>query len=241
VGALAVVLSLATMVVAMKRSAQMPRYESREEALAKRVAALESTVATLQSLLYEKQEEIKGLRDRIRQLEAIAPDVQRQRRPVLAVALGADRMLEEDLAMLRGVNHFHLSVLRNAKRSDLERLLERQRSNGTPIQYLHLAMHAGPEGVQFSDGLADGVWLSRVLKDVRVLLIAGCRSDNVGDLLSVVPNVVSMRDEIENADARIFTRWFWTGIGQGLSAEDALYAALERSSAAVGEMVELHL
>lgn len=247
-GVAALVVSLVALAVAVWRSAALPAYESREEALARRVAHLESTVQTLQDMLLQKQQEVNELKERIRQLEhgaaasaRTASPSQRQRKPVLAVGLGTDDRLEVDLAALRGVAGLQLVVMRDVSKGSLETLLERHRANGLPVRYLHLAVHAGHDGLVFSDGLADGLWLSRHLEGVEILVLAGCESDRVADLLSVVNAVVSMRDEIEHRDAAIFTRAFWTAVAGGSDVETALDAALERSPSVVAEMVELHL
>lgn len=224
-------------------------YQTREQQLEAQIAMLTSQVDKLKRdidgltrLLTEKQVEIDRLYERIRQLErANTAPAARTRRPTLLVATANDAMLEEDVAALRGVRAFHLQVLRNATSRDLERTLERARAEGHPVQYLHLATHAGPQGMALADRAVNGIWLSEHVRGVEILVLLGCRSDYAGDLLSVVPAVVSMRDEISNSDARIFARAFWAAIGEGLAVEDALDRALERSPSAVGEMVELHL
>lgn len=241
----AMVVSLAALVVALRRSATLPAYVSREQELLAEVQRLRSDVAALQRMLTEKQTEIDQLTRRIMQLESAAvakpASPARRRRDLLAVALGTDTTLEVDVAALRGVAAFQLAVLADAKRADLEALLERHRAAGNPVRFLHLGMHANHQGVAFADGLADGSWLSRNLAGVEVLVLAGCESDRVGDWLSVVPAVVSMRSRIDNRDASIFSRAFWTAIGQGQDVQAALDWALERSPSDVGEMVDLHL
>lgn len=254
--AAAVVLGIVAMIFAVRRQRRDDErqklngalYQSREQQLEARVALLERDIAGLQRMLTEKQTEIDRLKERLRQLEhgAVAPaqtenPPQRQRKNVLVVGVGSDAALEVDLAALRGVAGLQLAVLRNVSKSSLEALLERHRANGFPVRYLHLAVHASHEGLAFDDGLADGLWLSRHLAGVEVLVLAGCESDHVGDLLSVVPAVISMRDEIENRDASIFSRAFWTAIAQGLDVTAALDEALSRSPSQVSEMVELHL
>lgn len=253
--AAAVVLGIVAMIFAVRRQRREDeqrklsgaRYQTREQQLEARVALLERDIAGLQRMLTEKQTEIDRLKERIRQLEHGAaaqtenPPPQRQRRNVLVVGVGNDPALEVDLAALRGVAGLQLATLRNVSKASLEALLERHRANGNPVRYLHLAVHASHDGLLLADGLADGLWLSRHLAGVEILVLAGCESDRVGDLLSVVPAVISMRDEIENRDASIFSRAFWAAIAQGMDAQAALEAALERSPSTVAEMVELHL
>jgi hypothetical protein len=105
---------------------------------------------------------------------------------------------------------------------------------------VHFAVHSGPTGLIFADGVADGVWLSETLQDVDVVLIAGCQSDAVGDLIGVVPAVVSMRESVAHRAAASFGLVFWTAIGNGSSPTDAYDQALN-SVPAVAEYAELHV
>lgn len=244
----ALLLGLVAMLFAIKRECNRPAVTvSREAELVKQVEQLRNDVAALQRMLTEKQTEIDQLTKRIWQLEQAAPAEQpapktpKARKPLLAVAIGPDPMLEVDVAALRGIAAFQLAVLQNASKGDLEALLERHRAAGNPIRHLHIATHANHQGLAFAGGMADGLWLSKHLSGVQVLVLAGCESDRVADLLSVVPAVVSMRDEIDNRDASLFSRAFWTAIGQGQDAQAALDWAIERSPAIVAEMVDLHL
>jgi len=242
IGIGALVILVVALAVVLRRVSNVPE----EEALEKRISDLERDIQALQRMLTQKQNEIDRLTERIRQLEngvvlPVEPTArQRRRRPVLVLGIGTDRMLEADLVALRGVHELQLAVLRDVSRRSMEALLERHRANGFPVRYLHLAVHACDDGLAFADGLADGLWLSRHLSGVEVLVIAGCQSAEVGDLLSVVPYTITMRDEIDNRDASIFSRAFWTEIGHGASVDAALAEALRRSPSVVTEMVEAH-
>jgi uncharacterized coiled-coil protein SlyX len=229
----------------------MPTYESREAQLTKRISdlegqihKLEDTIRTLQNLLYDRQEKVQELTERVRLLEAgmtqSKPSLPANKKPSLVLAVGQDKMLQIDIAKLRGIKKLQLSVLQDATKKDVETIIEERRSQGRPIKYLHFATHSGPEGVLFADGLADGMWLSQTLKDVSVLLIAGCKSHRVASLLSVISFIVSMRDDIDNADASTFSYHFWFAIGEGFEPEEAYYYAIERSNSIVSEMAEFH-
>lgn len=239
--------AIVAMAVAMWRARSAPAYESREEGLERRVRDLESTVATLQRLLYEKQAEIDRLNERLRIVEAETPRAEvlpGAARRVLLVAVGDDAMLQVDMAALRKVQaqtDLRLTRLLPVRKDALERTLERHRKQGTPIKLLHLAVHSGPEGLQFEDGIADGMWLSQHLAGVEVALLAGCQGDVVADLLGVVPAVVSMREPVENRDAMIWSEVFWMAIGQGRTPSEAFETALRRGPPVVSEFVELHL
>lgn len=162
----------------------------------------------------------------------------------LLVGIGSDDALRIDLAALRKVKRetgMLFTRLMPMTKRNLEAALENRRARGNPFRYVHLSLHAGPEGVICADGLADGLWLSEHLQDVQVLVIAGCHGDEIGNLLGVVPFVVTMRENIEHKDAAIFTEVFWSQIGHGRNPEDAFYEALQRCPPAVAEFAELHV
>lgn len=241
----ALLVGLTAMVLAMRRQRKLPAFENREMMLEKRVSDLEdelqrtkATVATLQQLLYEKQTQIERLQAQIRQLEGTQKTARRSRQSMV-IAYTDQKMLEEDLAALRGVTAFRRDVIRHASRQDLRTLIDERRGQGQPVRYVHLAMHASEQGVAFADGLADGLWMSETLMGVEVLVIAGCTSMRTASLTGSVPIVVSMRDEVDSAAARIFSRAFWGDIADGIDPEDAFYAAIDRSPTGLAEMVEL--
>jgi len=256
VGVASLVLSLVILVVAWSKSALSPDYESREQALARRVgdleedlrqaeirrvkreAELQAAINALQALLLDKQNEVFALNERIRQLESRSSSARRPRQSMV-VAFTEQKMLEEDLAALRGVTAFRRDVIRDASKRDLRSLIDERRGQGQPVRYVHLAMHADEQGVAFADGLADGLWLSEALVGVEVLVIAGCKSTRAANLVGSVPIVVSMRADVDSGAARIFSRAFWGEIADGADPEDAFYAAVDRSPAGLGEMVEL--
>lgn len=214
---------------------------TREQQLEKRVAMLERDITGLQRMLVEKQNEIDQLNQRIRQLEqGSAPSPAAQRR-VLLVGVGEDAMLQEDLAQLRRVQSLRISRLLPVSMANLERTVERHRAAGNPVKLLHLAVHSGPQGLVFADGVATGMWLSQHLAGVDIMVLAGCEGDQVADLLRVVPAVVSMREAVSNRDATIFAGAFWSAVGSGMNASDAFEYALDRAPAALAEFVELHL
>ncbi len=248
-GLLAVAVFLVTLGVSVRKSAGMPTYERREAQLAKRISDLEDhikrqdiVIDRLQNMLYDRQAKVEELTERVHQLEQgeVKAKPRSDRKPGLVLAVGTDKMLQVDVAKLRGIRKLQLSVLHNATKADVESILEERRSVGRPVKLMHIAAHSGPEGVAFSDGLADGVWLSKNFKDLEILVIAGCKGHRVASLLTVVPFVVSMRDEIDNNDAGVFSYHFWFAVADGQAAEDAFYYALERSNSVVNEMAEFH-
>lgn len=248
VAALALVIGVVAMVLAIKKQRNTPIPVSQDTTdLQRKVALLERDIASLQRMLVEKQNEIDGLTKRIRDLErgaATQDSTPPERRRVLLVGVGDDDMLQEDLAQLRRVQaqtNIRISRLLPVSKSSLERTIERHRVAGTPVKLLHLAVHSGEGGLQFSDGVATGLWLSQQLAGVEIAMLAGCSNDGVADLLRVVPAVVSMREDVDSHDASVFAGAFWLAVGQGMDANEAFERALQRAPSLVGEFVELHL
>jgi len=250
IAALALLFGIIALVLAIKKQRVLPPPVAAvpTEEWQKRVQMLERDIAGLQRMLVEKQNEIDQLRERIRQLERGAivdnPNTPTERRRVLLVGIGDDAMLQEDLAQLRRVQsqtNIRISRLMPVSRASLERTIERHRAAGTPVKLLHLAVHSGPQGLLFEDGIADGLWLSQHLAGIDIAMLAGCSNDTVADMLRVVPAVVSMREDVNNHDASLFSGAFWLAVGLGMDANEAFERALQRAPAVVGEFVELHL
>lgn len=200
-------------------------------------------------LLVERAEE-SDVRDRMTRKpdggltaeELLAADAPHTRPHTLLVVTGADPALAIDVSTLRAVDadRFAIRHLDRATRDDLLATLRREQARGEPIHYVHLACHASHAGVEFADGLADGAWLSRALLGVRVLLIAGCNSDRVGDWLRAVPWVVTLADAIENDEAATLALHFWGAIAAGRTPDAALDEALARCSRVLREYVVRH-
>ncbi len=243
--AVALVVALGAMGIALWRARRTPSLiVSREKSLENQVNELRATVDTLQRLLYQKQGEVDALAERVRALERLTPVAYSRRLPILLAVLGDDPALSIDLASLREVERqgkFRLSRLLPATMASLKSMLDRHRASGDPIRYVHMAVHACPEGVDLNGELVTAAWLSENLKSVDVLLIGGCRSDALGDWIGIVPAVVTMREDVSHTDAAQFARLFWGGISDGLEVEVAFDAAVERSPQGLAEFVELHL
>jgi hypothetical protein len=161
----------------------------------------------------------------------------------LFVCIGPDSALMLDLAVLRGVRSatgLAFKRLLDATRPRFADMLRRERGFGRPVELLHLALHASPEGVAFADGLADGNWLSERLFGVRIMLLASCQGDTIGDWLGVVPHVITLSEEISHEDAAVLTQHFWHNIGLGTEPGAALDEALMHCPPAVSEYVVRH-
>lgn len=162
---------------------------------------------------------------------------------MLLVAIGSDAALKIDLASLRAVRTetgLSFSRIEDATLDKIKQHLDRARINGRPIDKLHLAVHSGPAGIVLGGVPVSSVQLSEILEGVRVLLIAGCEGDTVGDYLGIVPYVLSFSEKVGHSDAATFTRAWWSEIGKKKEPEEALKAALRRSPSGMSEYIEHH-
>lgn len=161
----------------------------------------------------------------------------------LVVAIGEDSMLQLDLAVLRAVRtHTGMELIRidDATLGKIKAVLDRLRANGRRAN-VHLAVHSDEQGVLLGGEQIDAGDLSEILDGVQVLLIAGCESSRLGDMLGVVPFVISISVEVSHGDASSFTRLFWMEIGKGLDPEEAMKLALDRAPSGMREFVVLSI
>ena len=161
----------------------------------------------------------------------------------LLVCIGPDSALMLDLAALRAVRSatgLAFKRIVDTSRPRFAGALRRERNLGRPVELLHLALHASPDGIEFADGIADGSWLSERLFGVRIMLLASCRGDTIGDWLGVVPHVITLSEDITHEDAAVLTQHFWHNIGTNMEPGAALDEALTHCPPAVSEYVVRH-
>lgn len=251
VGTIVAAIALAVALYTMLRYRGMPL--SQEQMLEQKVRELENTVKVLQRHSTQDAARISELErmtqeqaERIHFLEAELARYQAPKNAnnTLLVGIGDDPLLRADLAALRGVERVvrpRLNISRRmpVTKDNLKRALDTARRKGKPIRYLHLAVHSSDAGLEFGDGLADADWLSENLDGVEIAVLAGCKNEAVGDLLGVVPAVVTMNEEIENNDAWQFAEVFWRAIGEGKSVEAAWELCEERCPAGMMEFAQL--
>jgi hypothetical protein len=159
------------------------------------------------------------------------------------VCVAEESGLALDLAALRAVRTatgLKFQRLLNPTRRKFSEALRRQRCFGHPIEYIHFAVHTSAAGIEFVDGPVDGAWLSERLEGVRVVLLACCASETIGDWLGVVPHVITLAEDIAHEDAATLTQHFWRNIGLGHEPAEALDEALTHCPPAVSEYVVRH-
>lgn len=193
---------------------------------------------------YEQvKDEAKRLREEIARMDTdLRGPGDRVGDRILISAIGSkDRSFALDNASLYAVNTDTGMAFETieATRDKLIETLDRARQKQN-ITYLHLSIKSDEQGYQLIDGIVDAQWLASVLQGVIIMVVAGSDSSTVGDLLGVVPYVITMNDKVLPRDAAIFTRNFWTSIGKGLGPRLALKAALSKSPARMSPYVTSH-
>lgn len=196
----------------------------------------------INELTKKVQQMEQTIADLTRELEKYTMGEKKSLSPLL-VAIGSDAALKIDLAALRVVrtrSGMGFTRIEDASVANIKRHLDRARINNRPYDKLHLAIHAGPNGLVLGGAPVNAVEFSEILEGINVMLIAGCEGDVVGDFLGIVPYVVTMTDKVEHSDAALFTIAFWEEIGHGHDPAEALEAALDRAPSGMSETVERH-
>jgi hypothetical protein len=189
-------------------------------------------------MIAKLQAELAEARERIRFLEGQqSKPVVVEDRPLLVV-VGNDPALAVDLAALRGAKGLQITRQIPATYDALKKTVERWRRQGKPLELVHFAVHAGPEGIRL-DRLVSREELSELLRGTQVVMIMGCTSVEIADLLTLVPAVVAFREPVPHDEAWQFGLLFWRAIGEGLLPSAAFRRAVDRGPTSIGEYAEL--
>jgi len=244
IGTLLMGLLLAGMFAYLLVTNRLPRRNGeldRLQALEAKIKYLHDEDIRKGQLIASLQIELAAARERIRYLEG-----QHDSKPVLGVieeqplmvVIGDDPALVVDLAALRGIRGLRVTRLIQATYRDLKLTVERFRRQGKPLELLHFAIHAQPDGILL-DRLVKATELSELLRGARVALFMGCTTAQIGDLLAGIPAVVTFREPVPHDEAWQFSLLFWKAIGEGLSPAAAFDRAIERGPTAIGEYADL--
>ena len=211
--------------------------------VSKRETNLEEVIGELTEKLAEANRKIGRLEARIIELEKTLArqEIRQTGSDTLLVAVGTDPMLKVDLSALRAVeSRTPLKILRllPVTKDNFRRIIDQRRSVGQPIRRVHIATHASRDGVEFGDGVADGIWLSAQLGGVEVLLLAGCETSQVGDYLGLVPFLVTTLESLSQEDAMRMAGVFWQAVGEWLLPAQVEARCRERLPAELLEAVE---
>lgn len=220
-----------------------------------RMQELEAVIRVLQSdhvrdlaRIEHLEKELAGAEKRIQflegQLSRYEPNKTSGGERLLLAVVGSDPMLKTHLSALREVERDGGIVVTRcfpAQFRRFEATLSRYRAGGEPLRLVHFSAHVTAEdggAILFEEPIS-GEQLSGVLNGVEVVMVAGCDSDILGDLLGVVPSVVTFRETVRLEHATLAIKLFWGAIGRGLNARDAYRETRRRLPAEVAEFLEL--
>jgi hypothetical protein len=192
-------------------------------------AHLQALVETLTSDLAAANRKIGELTAKLGQVQAELVEVKQmlaayqgdRDNQTLLVGIGTDPQLEIDLSALRGVRGrkgpITIQRLIPVSADSLAHMLQTYRNRGRPIRWLHLATKATPKGIEMADGLCTGTWLSGELSEVKALLLGGCETFEVGEMVANVPLVATTLEKINHKDAMTVAGLFWQAVADELT------------------------
>lgn len=239
-GTLLMALVIVGLFIFLAVTGRLPRHDGELD----RLRLLENKMKYLQDedirkgqLIAQLQIELGEARERIKFLEGQLSKPTNEERPLLVV-MGDDPALMVDLAALRGIRGLRVTRLLPATYSALKTTLERWRRQGKPAEMVHFAVHSAPDGIRL-DKVVTREELSELLRGTQIVMLMGCTSAEVADMLAVVPTVIAFREQVPSAEAWQFALLFWRAIGEGLTAATAFERAVERGPTSIGEYAEL--
>lgn len=238
-------LFIVALVIYLAATGRLPRRDGELDRLRK----LEANMSYLQDedirkgqMIAKLQAENTELREKIRylegQLKTMLPTALIAEEHTMLVITGSDPDLGVDVAALRGVRNLRLTTLLATTAKDVKRTLDSHRRLGKLDECVHFAVHAGPEGIQL-DRVVGREELSELLNGVLVVVIMGCTSAEIGDLLTVVPTVVAFNKPVAHDEAWQFAFLFWKAYAEGLTPLAAFNRAYDRSPTKIAEAAEL--
>lgn len=235
---------LASAVVYLAQKRPLARSVNGESKLANMVTLLTDDLAVANQKIGSMLTEIAQLKAMVSQLQAVIEVYQGSSdSQTILIGIGTDLDLAADLVRLRGVRNEKGSVnllrLLPITSVNLSKVLQSARERNRAIRWVHLATKATPKGVEFADGTCTGAWLSGEMSDVKVLLIAGCNTFDVGDTLSGIPLVATTLEQISHDDAKVLTGVFWQAVVDGLAPSQIEARCRERLPTRIMEMISM--
>jgi hypothetical protein len=183
----------------------------------------------------------------IKEITRVADHEQISTKDILVVIGGSELSFKTDLVAIRRSGMRTFRLMEPSKKALVSQLERKRRSDGFTYKYLHISAHAGPEGIQIGNDIADPEWLADNLNGIEILLIAGCDGEELGDWLGGIARYVitmsepvKLTDEPAQSDIGIFTEAFWKGIGNGYDVYRAFDKAISLSPVWIGEIAQIH-
>lgn len=175
--------------------------------------------------LAQAQVEITLLKRQLAQYQPDLPQPGGPDFPLLAVFGPDDAITAADEGALNQ-SGIPFKCVYGATRDLVAAELGRRRRANDLYRWLHIATHAGPEGMLLIDDVASREWWNKQLSGVEGVFLAGCTDVAVADwLVGVVKWVLSFTVDIDNELARQFALVFWSTLADGKAPRDAYRTA----------------
>jgi hypothetical protein len=118
------------------------------------------------------------------------------------------------LRTLRETTGLTFHRLLRATKENVQQHFKREASFGRPVELLHLALPATPEGVQLADGPVNAEWLRARLAGVQVLVLAAYTGEAPPVWAQDVPQVVTIAADLDPTAAQEQVQTFWREQGE---------------------------
>ena len=181
--------------------------------LERKIVGLEMTIDLLMEKIALPEQDKQSLR------------VQVSSRPVLLV-FGDERFGNNDRNALRraGVPFFRLT---STSLEDLERELQRRRSENRLYDVVHIAAHSSENIININRDFVTGRNLSNALSGVRCLFLSTCSNSEIADdIVGIVKYVITIYEAIEDNDASNFAYEFYKRYKEAHDIEEAFNGAI---------------
>lgn len=209
---------------------------------------LTATVNTLRRQLDASDQRIQQLevenvvlKQRIAELETqlkIAPLPVLPPKPLLIISGNDMQIFERDRAAIRRAEVLFHRLIR-ATQASIAAELRRRRQDNTLYPWILVSAHAGPEGIELSDGIAPPEFWHNVLDGVKVIVLATCSSSTVADeLAGLVDTVVWFSEDVETQQAADFNYAFWRRMKMAANTH-VVFADALREVPGVAEFVDI--
>lgn len=154
----------------------------------------------------------------------------------MLVVQGPDSHLYWDMAQLEHMG-FLVETLTNPTLDNFKAHLDAARASDNMPYYVHFAMHGKPDGVAFSDGLADPLWLNRQLRGVRYVSLAVCDSSATAYKMRLLSgNTLCFSGPVASDPASRLVRKYYESIITGRTAREAFWDAKAAAPAEVADL-----
>lgn len=196
-----------------KKDLMIEDHKNRNRVLSERVEVLEGRVRDLELILYGKS--MRGQLD----LSVLNP-------PLLLIAVDPYFQRQDEIALNKAKIPYRRIV--NATKEKVEAELRKARQNKSMYKYIIFSAHSDSNGVVMSDSTyLDAYWMNQNLVGAEIVVLAGCKTNDMADALEhIVSVVISMSENIPTQASQGFSEAFWSSMIKDDNPEIAFTEAL---------------